>query len=72
MTQAEQIRKHLNSGRPLTGLQALNKYGAYRLSARIYNLRQKYGEDSIYTERRRNGDSYIAVYHGTSLLKRSL
>ena len=37
--QTEQIFKHLQSGRSITPIQALNLYGCFRLSARIHNLR---------------------------------
>lgn len=69
MNQTAQIRKHLNSGRSLTAIQALNNFGCFRLAARIFDLRSEYGEESIYTEKQPHGESYIAVYHGTDLLK---
>ena len=38
-TQMKNIRKHLESGRPINPLQALNKYGCLRLAARVYDLK---------------------------------
>jgi hypothetical protein len=35
-----QIYKHLNSGRTLTAIQALTKFGCFRLAARIADLRK--------------------------------
>ena len=38
-TQKNQIREHLLSGRTITPIEALDLYGCFRLSARIYDLR---------------------------------
>ena len=38
-TQLKNILKHLESGRPINPLQALNRYGCLRLAARIYDLK---------------------------------
>lgn len=38
-TQMKQIRKHLESGKSITPLEALRLYGCFRLGARIYDLR---------------------------------
>lgn len=35
-----QIEKYLNSGRTLTAIQALSKFGCFRLAARIADLRK--------------------------------
>ncbi len=40
-TQNKQIQQHLESGRTITPLDALNLYGCLRLSARIFELRSK-------------------------------
>ncbi len=37
-TQAQQIKKHLETGASINPLQALNWFGCFRLSARIYDL----------------------------------
>jgi len=39
MSQNQLILDHLNAGRSLTPLEALNLFGCFRLSARIYDLR---------------------------------
>jgi|11_taG_2_1085331.scaffolds.fasta_scaffold03773_16 hypothetical protein len=39
LTQNEQILNHLKNGKSITPLEALQEYGCFRLSARIYNLR---------------------------------
>lgn len=39
-SQASEILKHLQSGRPLTPLEALERFGCFRLSGRILELRQ--------------------------------
>ena len=39
-TQAEQIQKHLESGKKLTAAQAYEKYGCLRLASRIFNLKK--------------------------------
>lgn len=41
MTQKQQIKEHLKSGKPITPIDALNKYGCFRLGARIYDLRRE-------------------------------
>ena len=38
-TQSELIRQHLESGKDITGLDALNLYGCFRLAARINELK---------------------------------
>lgn len=40
-SQNEMVLKHLQSGRPLTPLEALEKYGIFRLGARCFDLRQQ-------------------------------
>ena len=39
--QEKQILEHLQKGYSLTPLEALQKYGCFRLGARIYDLKQK-------------------------------
>ncbi len=41
MTQEKAILKHLLSGKELTSIQAIELFGVTRLSALIFNLRQK-------------------------------
>ena len=38
----EQIRQHLLSGRSITGLEALQMFGVYRLSSVIHRLRERH------------------------------
>ena len=40
-TQKEAILRHLQSGKTITPLEALNLYGCYRLGARIWELRDE-------------------------------
>jgi len=39
-TQNKEILKWLESGKSITGLEAIERFGCYRLSARIFNLRE--------------------------------
>lgn len=39
--QTEEILNHLQSGRSITPLEALEKYGCFRLGGRIYDLKQQ-------------------------------
>jgi len=39
MSQNQQIANYLNKGRKLTPIDALNKFGCFRLAARIADLR---------------------------------
>ena len=38
MSQTQQIKQHLSSGKSLTSLEALQLFGCLRLSARIFDL----------------------------------
>ena len=40
-TQNQQILEYLKSGKKISPLIALKKFGCFRLSARIFNLRQE-------------------------------
>jgi hypothetical protein len=40
LSQNEQIRKHLESGKSITPLEALSLFGCLRLGARIHNLKE--------------------------------
>lgn len=40
MSQCDDILTHLKGG-PLSGIEALNKYGCFRLAARIKDLREQ-------------------------------
>jgi len=41
LTQNQQILEYLKSGKKISPLIALKKFGCFRLSARIFNLRQE-------------------------------
>jgi len=41
MTQEELIQDYLERGHSITPIDALNKFGCFRLGARIWDLRQK-------------------------------
>lgn len=41
MNQTEAILLHMESGRAITPIDALNEYGCFRLSARIMELRER-------------------------------
>lgn len=55
-----QIRKHLESGKTITPLEALSRYDCLRLGARIYDLRQD--GLPVKTEIKRNGRKRFAEY----------
>lgn len=40
LSQKDLVRRHLMSGKPLTPIQALEKYGCYRLAAVVNRLRK--------------------------------
>lgn len=69
-SQNKRILEHLLSGKSITALEALNLYGCFRLSGRIYDLR-KIGKDmgfEIITEKKKVTDKYgtekfIAKYY---------
>lgn len=42
-SQNEQIKKFLENGGKITPIDALNYFGCFRLSARAWDLRNKYG-----------------------------
>lgn len=44
MTQKEQVKRYLLSGNSLTAMQALVKFGVFRLAARVYDI---FKEDGI-------------------------
>ena len=43
MSQIEQIKKHLQSGKTLTPLDALAAFGTFRLAARVLELKNRHG-----------------------------
>lgn len=59
-THNQLIRQHLESGKTITPLEALNRYGCLRLGARIYDLKRD--GLPIKTERKTNGKKWFAEY----------
>lgn len=59
-SQTELIRKHLESGKTITPLEALRRYDCLRLGARIYDLKQD--GLPVKTEIKRNGRKRFAEY----------
>lgn len=41
-TQNQKIFAYLKSGKSITSIEALNLFGCFRLSARIYDIKRKY------------------------------
>ena len=57
MTQTEMIRAHLEAGREITPIDALEQYGCFRLAARIKELRNAGLPIETLTEQR-NGKAW--------------
>lgn len=57
-TKISRIIDHLRSGLTITQLEAIGLYGAYRLAARIKELRQKGWVITTTNKRDHNGDTY--------------
>lgn len=58
-SQSDSILAHLLSGKPLTAMQALDKFGCFRLAARIDQLRKQW---PITTEIKTKDGKRFAVY----------
>jgi hypothetical protein len=41
LSQEAQILKHLRSGKTLTAIEALNRFGCFRLAARVKDLKEE-------------------------------
>ena len=61
MSQQLQILAHLKRGRTLTPLEALDKFGCFRLSARIHDLRMQ-GHPVEVTMKRVKSGKRVAEY----------
>ena len=62
-SQCSKILGVLLNGDAITPLEALTKFGCFRLSARIHDLRHKQGYDNIVTERvLTSSGKYVAQY----------
>jgi hypothetical protein len=59
-TQKEQIKKYLLSRKTITPIQALNKFGCFRLAAVIYKLKNE--GLKIVTEMEYNKNKQFAIY----------
>jgi len=59
--QTQIIKEHLESGKSLTPLEALKKFGCLRLSARIWDLRDK-GLDIITEQFKTPSGKIVAKY----------
>lgn len=64
-TQREEIAKYLKSGKSLTALEALNKFGCMRLGARIWELKKEGRQIHKYTTRVGRGEEAkrVACYY---------
>lgn len=60
-TQSENILAHLESGIPLTPIDALNLYGCFRLASRVHDLR-KDGYDIHMKPVTANGKTFASYY----------
>lgn len=60
-TQREAIEKHLLSGRAITALEALKKFGSLRLGARIWELKRD--GMNIRKQMVQRGDKRVASYY---------
>ena len=59
-TQCAAILAHLESGKSITALVALDKFGCFRLAARIHEL--KYAGNAIRSAKVKMGEKWIARY----------
>lgn len=59
-SQADRIIDHLASGKAITPLQALSRFGCLRLGARIYQLKAE--GHRIHTDMVRKGGKLVAQY----------
>lgn len=59
-TQNARIRNHLERGLSITPIDALNKFGCFRLGARIYDLKQ--GGMKIARTMVKKGRKWVAEY----------
>lgn len=62
-TQSQRIIDHLATGRPLTAIDALKRFGCFRLAARIRDLKNDGHRISTHLER--CGDKRFASYRLT-------
>jgi hypothetical protein len=60
MTQTQQILEHLQSGKTITPIDALNLYGSFRLGARILEIRKQ--GYNVVTKVKTQGKKHFAEY----------
>lgn len=68
-TQRSKVKKHLESGLPITPIDALEKYGCFRLAAIIHDLRH---DDDMLIEKELITNKYGTKYAKYSLRKKSV
>lgn len=61
-SQADAILAHLQEGKGITPMDALNLCGCFRLSARIADLKKR-GYDIVTEKVKVDGGKYVACYH---------
>ena len=61
MTQNQKIKSYLEQGKTITPLQALNKFGCFRLAARVNDLRKE-GLNIATKIITKNGKSYASYW----------
>ena len=66
-TQSQKILTYLKSGKPLTPITALNRFGCFRLAARISDLRKD--GHTIFTETVTKGKKTFASYRYNNNIK---
>jgi hypothetical protein len=67
--QASVILGHLNEGNPITALEALNKFGCFRLAARVHELRREGWDIQEKVVKGVNGKRYAEYYIPTFQLQ---
>jgi len=70
MTQEDNVLLHMKTVGPITPIDALNKYGCFRLAAVIHNLRSK--GYRIETDTKENGTKRYASYRLRSIFSGDL
>jgi hypothetical protein len=61
-TQCNLILNHLKNGLSINPIQALKMFGCFRLGARIYDLKRRYPELNIVSERVEKKGKYFSCY----------
>ena len=62
MTQSDQILAHLLQGKTITPIEALDRFGCFRLGARIYDLKRRGFVISASTIRDKASGKHYAEY----------